>query len=98
MRQHDDDDIPDVIWLQIYGDGGPDAGVGTPDWSKVTWCREDVWPTDVPYRRIDIHPAPPFIITLALSILFAAAALFMAALVFLAALSILKTAITLFTA
>lgn len=45
---------PETIWLQTVGcDASEDDGY-EPDDSNVTWCREQVFDTDVEYVRSDV--------------------------------------------
>lgn len=42
------EELPEVIWLQIYGDESKDAGL-PPDGAEITWCADKINETDVRY-------------------------------------------------
>jgi len=46
-------EIPEYIWLQVYGDGSPEDGL--PDFStdEITWCQDAINEHDVKYVRAD---------------------------------------------
>jgi hypothetical protein len=44
--------IPNVIWLQWYGDGDPVDG-GPQDTTDVSWCESQIFDHDVQYVRAD---------------------------------------------
>lgn len=46
-------EIPDTIYLQVYGDSGEAGCEDEIRSSDVTWSEESIYPTDVEYRKME---------------------------------------------